>query len=154
MEGHQKLFYLPYPHTDFTYAVIGEELGLVGVMAVAGATDPEDLAARGKRAEQSLHEVRRNEAVRVAKTTASVAMGAGDDVVFLDVEMPGLTGVQAAPLIRERRNPPAVVFVTAHERYAVDAFAIDGLVNGIAALTRGIGGRAISLVIALERRAL
>ena len=47
------------------------------------------------------------------------------DVVFLDVEMPGLTGVEAAPLIRERRNPPAVVFVTAHERYAVDAFAIE-----------------------------
>jgi two-component system, LytTR family, response regulator LytT len=47
------------------------------------------------------------------------------DVVFLDVEMPGLTGVQAAPLVRERRDPPAVVFVTAHERYAVDAFAVE-----------------------------
>jgi DNA-binding LytR/AlgR family response regulator len=47
------------------------------------------------------------------------------DVVFLDVEMPGLTGVEAAPLVRERRNPPAVCFVTAHERYAVDAFAIE-----------------------------
>jgi two-component system, LytTR family, response regulator len=47
------------------------------------------------------------------------------DVVFLDVEMPGLTGIEAAPLVRERRNPPAVVFVTAHERYAVDAFAIE-----------------------------
>ena len=47
------------------------------------------------------------------------------DVVFLDVEMPGLTGVEAAPLVRERRDPPAVVFVTAHERYAVDAFAIE-----------------------------
>jgi DNA-binding LytR/AlgR family response regulator len=47
------------------------------------------------------------------------------DVVFLDVEMPGLTGVQAAPLVRERRDPPAVVFVTAHERYAIDAFAVE-----------------------------
>ena len=47
------------------------------------------------------------------------------DVVFLDVEMPGLTGIEAAPLVRERRDPPAVVFVTAHERYAVDAFAIE-----------------------------
>jgi two-component system response regulator LytT len=47
------------------------------------------------------------------------------DVIFLDVEMPGLTGVEAAPLVRERRNPPAVVFVTAHERYAVEAFAIE-----------------------------
>jgi cell division protein FtsW len=35
-EGRQKLFYLPYPHTDFVFAVIGEELGLFGtVMIVA-----------------------------------------------------------------------------------------------------------------------
>jgi two-component system, LytTR family, response regulator LytT len=47
------------------------------------------------------------------------------DVVFLDVEMPGLTGVEAAPLARERAHPPAIVFVTAHERYAVDAFAVE-----------------------------
>jgi DNA-binding LytR/AlgR family response regulator len=49
------------------------------------------------------------------------------DVVFLDVEMPGLTGLEAAPLVRERQDPPAVVFVTAHERYAVDAFAVEAL---------------------------
>jgi cell division protein FtsW len=30
----QKLFYLPEPHTDFIYAVIGEELGLVGATAI------------------------------------------------------------------------------------------------------------------------
>ena len=34
MAGVQKLFYLPYPHTDFIYAVIGEELGLLGATAV------------------------------------------------------------------------------------------------------------------------
>jgi cell division protein FtsW len=34
MAGVQKLFYLPYPHTDFIYAVIGEELGLVGATLV------------------------------------------------------------------------------------------------------------------------
>jgi cell division protein FtsW len=34
MGGVQKLFYLPEPHTDFIYAVISEELGLLGATAV------------------------------------------------------------------------------------------------------------------------
>ncbi len=34
MEGKQKLFYLPEPHTDFIFAVTAEELGLVGAMFV------------------------------------------------------------------------------------------------------------------------
>jgi cell division protein FtsW len=34
MKGVQKLFYLPEPHTDFIYAVIAEELGLIGATLV------------------------------------------------------------------------------------------------------------------------
>ena len=34
MNGVQKLFYLPEPHTDFIYSVIAEELGLIGATAV------------------------------------------------------------------------------------------------------------------------
>lgn len=37
MGGVQKLFYLPEPHTDFIYAVIGEELGLVGATLTLAA---------------------------------------------------------------------------------------------------------------------
>jgi cell division protein FtsW len=37
MEGKQKLFYLPEAHTDFIYAVVGEELGLLGCVAVLAA---------------------------------------------------------------------------------------------------------------------
>jgi cell division protein FtsW len=32
----QKLFYLPQPHTDFIFAIAGEELGLVGVLMLLG----------------------------------------------------------------------------------------------------------------------
>jgi cell division protein FtsW len=34
MEGRQKAFYLPYPYSDFIFAVIGEELGMAGAAAV------------------------------------------------------------------------------------------------------------------------
>lgn len=33
-KGQAKLFYLPYPYSDFIFSVVGEELGLVGTMAV------------------------------------------------------------------------------------------------------------------------
>jgi cell division protein FtsW len=32
----QKLFFLPEPHNDFIFAIVGEELGFVGTMAVVG----------------------------------------------------------------------------------------------------------------------
>jgi cell division protein FtsW len=36
MAGVQKLFYLPEPHNDFIFAVISEELGMIGAMVVVG----------------------------------------------------------------------------------------------------------------------
>jgi DNA-binding LytR/AlgR family response regulator len=47
------------------------------------------------------------------------------DVVFLDVELPGMTGLEVARLVLDPAEHPEVVFVTAHERYAVDAFAVE-----------------------------
>lgn len=56
------------------------------------------------------------------------------DIVFLDVEMPGLDGIELARRLRRLESPPAIVFVTAFEQYAVDAFelaAVDYLVKPI-----------------------
>jgi two-component system LytT family response regulator len=45
------------------------------------------------------------------------------DVVFLDMQMPGCNGLQVLAEISEARRP-AIVFATAHERFAVDAFDV------------------------------
>lgn len=42
--------------------------------------------------------------------------------VFLDVQMPGLTGLELAQVLSRFTEPPPIVFVTAHEQHAVDAF--------------------------------
>ncbi len=44
------------------------------------------------------------------------------DVVLLDIAMPGLDGMAMARAARNATTPPAIVFVTAHDRFAVEAF--------------------------------
>lgn len=46
----------------------------------------------------------------------------GIDVVFLDIHMAGLTGLDIAKLLAGFARPPLIVFVTAHEGFAVQAF--------------------------------
>ena len=47
------------------------------------------------------------------------------DVVFSDISMPGLDGMDLARVIARFSQRPQVVFVTAHDRHAVDAFSLD-----------------------------
>lgn len=44
------------------------------------------------------------------------------DVVLLDIRMPGLSGIEAAHHLNEFDQPPAVIFTTAYDEYAIDAF--------------------------------
>ncbi|MEU5853195.1 LytTR family DNA-binding domain-containing protein [Saccharopolyspora shandongensis] len=44
------------------------------------------------------------------------------DVVFLDINMPGLNGLDMARVLTRFQAPPLIVFVTAHDEFAVEAF--------------------------------
>lgn len=49
------------------------------------------------------------------------------DAVFMDIRMPGLTGLELARVLSRFRLPPPVVFVTAHDDHAVDAFELNAV---------------------------
>ncbi|WP_394782023.1 LytR/AlgR family response regulator transcription factor [Undibacterium sp.] len=56
------------------------------------------------------------------------------DVVFLDIRMPGLTGLEVAAAMAEASPHSQIVFVTAYNQYAIDAFekgAVDYLLKPI-----------------------
>jgi two-component system LytT family response regulator len=56
------------------------------------------------------------------------------DVAFLDISMPGRTGVEVAGALLDDAEAPAIVFVTAYDQYALRAFevsAIDYLVKPV-----------------------
>ena len=57
------------------------------------------------------------------------------DVAFLDIRMPGLTGIEVAAALSEVSPRTQVVFVTAYDQYAIDAFeqgAVDYLLKPVA----------------------
>ena len=49
------------------------------------------------------------------------------DAVFMDIRMPGLTGLDLARVLSRFKAPPPVVFVTAHDEHAVDAFELNAV---------------------------
>lgn len=66
------------------------------------------------------------------------------DVVFLDIRMPGMTGLDVAARLLEAPKPPHIVFVTAFDQYAVAAFehsAVDYLLKpaSLERLTKTVG---------------
>lgn len=49
------------------------------------------------------------------------------DLVFLDIRMPGMTGLELANTLKEWEEPPIIVFVTAFDDYAIQAFEADAI---------------------------
>ena len=60
------------------------------------------------------------DALQVIKNT-------GPDLVLLDVQMPGLTGFEVARRLLDSRADTHVVFVTAFDRHAIEAFEVDAV---------------------------
>lgn len=49
------------------------------------------------------------------------------DAVFLDIHMPGLSGMEIAHALKSIEKPPRIVFVTAFDQYAVEAFETEAM---------------------------
>jgi two-component system response regulator AlgR len=49
------------------------------------------------------------------------------DIVLLDVRMPGMDGIEAAQHLSSREEPPAIIFCTAYDEYALEAFKVDAV---------------------------
>ncbi|MBP2370474.1 LytR/AlgR family response regulator transcription factor [Pseudonocardia parietis] len=64
------------------------------------------------------------EALRILHGSQTDAATPTVDVVFLDIRMPGLDGLELARVLNAMADPPPVVFVTAHDDRAVDAYEV------------------------------
>lgn len=49
------------------------------------------------------------------------------DVLLIDIQMPGLDGLEASAHISKLPNPPAIIFCTAYNNYAVEAFNVNAI---------------------------
>lgn len=49
------------------------------------------------------------------------------DVVFLDIEMPKMNGMEAAKVLQELKKAPLIIFATAYPQFAADAFRLEVL---------------------------
>lgn len=83
--------------------------------------------------------------------TLDAVPGSGAQVLLLDIQMPGMGGLEVARHLMALEQPPTIIFVTAHDRHAVEAFelnALDYLMKPVraerlaAALKKAAGGAA------------
>src|SRR5262252_10394820 len=49
------------------------------------------------------------------------------DVVFLDIQMPGLTGFEVARRMIDAESPSHIIFVTAYDQHAIEAFEVNAV---------------------------
>jgi two-component system response regulator LytT len=94
------------------------------VLAVDDERPALDDLARVLRTQASVGEV---DTAESGEEALHALTGEQYDAVFLDVRMPGLDGVELARVLRRFANPPALIFVSAYESAAVEAFELRAL---------------------------
>jgi two-component system LytT family response regulator/two-component system response regulator LytT len=72
------------------------------------------------------------------------------DLVFLDIQMPGLNGFEVARRLLEQEQSPALVFVTAFDQHAIEAFEV----NAVDYLLKPVEGARLEQALARARRRL
>jgi two-component system response regulator LytT len=99
-----------------------------GVMLTAIVADDEQLAR-----DELCYQLSRIEGVEVVAQAANGVEALDEiartspDVAFLDVQMPGLTGLEVARRLLESGRGPSVVFVTAYDQRAIEAFEVNAV---------------------------
>jgi two-component system, LytTR family, response regulator LytT len=76
------------------------------------------------------------------------------DVVFLDVQMPGLTGFEVARRLIEADSPSHIIFVTAYDQHAIEAFevnAVDYILKPVDPVRLEVAVQRARRLIAFER---
>jgi two-component system LytT family response regulator len=49
------------------------------------------------------------------------------DIIFIDIQMPGNNGIDTAQVLMKLKGPPVIVFVTAFDQYAIQAFEVEAI---------------------------
>jgi two-component system LytT family response regulator/two-component system response regulator LytT len=70
------------------------------------------------------------------------------DVVFLDVQMPGLTGFEVARQMLDTQNGSQIIFVTAYDQHAIEAFEV----NAVDYLLKPVDSARLELAVQRARR--
>ena len=89
--------------------------------------------------------------------TLAMAARLQPDILLLDIHMPGMDGMVTAERLVQQTNPPALIFCTAHEQHALEAFDV----NATAYLLKPVRKEALAQALAraektnrLQRQAL
>jgi len=106
--------------------------------------DDEPLAQQ--RMKQLLSEIELVESIRTANNglqAIEACQAEKPDVILMDIRMPGMDGLEAAQHISKIGEPPAIIFTTAYDEYALDAFNV----NAIGYLLKPVRGKDLRAAI-------